>query len=222
MTIGALTLFSLEYPQQASQKEGLGFPVARMVVLMSFATAMLSGMAIGPYSGKETGELALMRELLDQLNPDDILLTDRYYCSYFMIALILERNIDFVARLHHARKQDAYRTKRLGKNDFLIEWQRPQRPEWMDKETYGRVPKSLTLRQVEVKVEEPGFRVESLVVVTTLIDEQLVAVIVGKRPNRVEPRAVKRRPKPIRYLTMKRDDARTLLLRGIDPYKKRK
>lgn len=53
-----------EYPQQASQADGLGLPVARMVVLLSLATAMVCGMAIGPYSGKETGELALMRQLL--------------------------------------------------------------------------------------------------------------------------------------------------------------
>ncbi len=158
------------YPQQAAQEEGLGFPIARMVVLLSLATAMLSGMAIGPYSGKETGELALMRQLLDQLDPNDILLADRYYCSYFMIALLLERNIDFVARLHHARKEDTYRIKRLGKNDHLIEWLRPPRPAWMDYETYARMPESLTLRQVEVNVAEPGSRVESLVVVTTLTD----------------------------------------------------
>ena len=71
------------YPQQASQQDGLGFPVSRMVVLLSLATAMVCGMAMGPCSGKETGELALMRELLDQLDPNDILLTDRYFCSYF-------------------------------------------------------------------------------------------------------------------------------------------
>ncbi|MGB6041610.1 MAG: IS4 family transposase [Pirellulales bacterium] len=318
-----------KYPQQASQEEGLGFPVARMVVLLSLATAMVCGMAIGPYSGKETGELALMRQLLDQLEAGDILLTDKYFCSYFMIALLLERNIDFVARLHHARKEDAYRTKRLGKKDHLIQWQRPAKPDWMDQETYDRMPASLTLRQVEVNVTEPGFRVESLVIVTTLSDVEtysrddiaelyhrrwlveldiraikctlgmdvlrckspemvrkeiwtcllaynlirrtmlqaaaaadlsprqlsfanamqtmaaswvvlpaidnsriayviamqiasLTSPLVGKRPNRIEPRAVKRRPKPMRLLNMTRDAAREKLLSGIDPYKRRR
>jgi hypothetical protein len=42
----------------------------------------------------------------------------------------------------------------------------------MDKETYRQMPESITLRQIEVKVQEPGFRVESLVVVTTLTDAQ--------------------------------------------------
>ena len=316
-----------EYPQQASQKEGLGFPVARMVLLLSLTTAMVSDMAIGPYSGKETGELALMRELLSQLDPNDILLADRYFCSYFMIALFLQGDVDFVARLHHARKEDAYRIKRLGKKDYLIEWPLPDKPEWMGQDTYNQMPKSLTLRQIEVNVEEPGFRVKSFIVVTTLTDVEtysrvdiaelyrqrwlveldiraikctlgmdvlrckspemvrkeiwtcllaynlirktmlqaakgtdlsprelsfsgaiqavaaswvviptldsstaavmitaqldgLTHSIVGNRPDRVEPRAVKRRPKPIRYLTMPRDKAKELLLSGIDPYKR--
>ncbi len=201
----------------------------------------------------------------------------------------------------------------------------------MDEETYNQMPESITLRQIEVKVEEPGFRVESFVVVTTLTDtkeytnddiaqlyrqrwhveldiraikctmgmdvlrcktpemvrkeiwtcllaynlirktmlqaalntnlsprqlsftnalqnmaaswvilptldnptitlmistqiESLASQIVGKpeRANRVEPRAVKRRPKPHRLLNMTREEARELLLRGVDPYEKQK
>jgi len=159
-----------EYPQQSAQKEGMGFPIARLVVLMSLATAMVCGMAIGPYSGKETGEMALMRELLGQLNPNDILLTDRYFCSYFMIAMLLDMHVDFVARLHHARKTDLCRTERLGKGDYLVVWTRPDRPDWMDAETYAQMPETITVRQIEVQVQEPGFRVESLTVVTTLTD----------------------------------------------------
>jgi putative transposase len=319
------------YPQSSSQKEGLGFPIARLVVLVSLATAMVCGMAVGPCSGKETGETALMRQLLDQLDPKDILLTDRYFCSYFMIALLLASNVDFVARLHQARKTDHQRAKRLGANDYLVVWTRPDRPDWMDQETYDQMPESLTLRQIDSKVTEPGFRVESLTVVTTLTDakdiprvdiaelyhkrwlveldirsikvslgmdvlrcktpemirkemwtcllaynlirktmlqaakrhklsprqlsfstaiqtlaaswvtlptldqptqdslieaqiDSLASQLVAKpeRANRIEPRAVKRRPKPHRLLTMPRDEAREKLLSGVDPYEKQK
>ena len=106
-----------EYPQQASQKEGLGFPTARMVVLVSLATAMVCGMAMEPLSGKETGESALMRQLVDQLDPNDILLADKYFCSYFMIAMLTLMNVDIVSRLHSFRKEDTCRIKRLGKGD---------------------------------------------------------------------------------------------------------
>lgn len=158
------------WPQQPQQADGLGFPILRIVVLLSLATAMVCGMALGPYAGKETSELALFRELLGQLAEGDILLADRYYCSYFQIALLLELGVDFVTRLHQHRTADFRRGQSLGRHDHLVTWTRPQRPTWMDVETYQRMPKSITLREIRVQVQEPGFRVESFVVVTTLVD----------------------------------------------------
>jgi hypothetical protein len=158
------------YPQPPCQAEGVGFPLARMVVLLSLATAMVTGMAIGPYAGKETGELALLRQLLDWLEPGAVLVADRYYCSYFMIAMLLELGIDFVARLHHARDVDLEHGQRLGQGDHLVTWQRPKRPEWMDEETYQRMPATLQVRALNVHVKQAGFRVEEFMVVTTLTD----------------------------------------------------
>jgi len=158
------------WAQQPQQAAGLGFPILRVVVLLSLATAMVCGMELGAYAGKETSELALFRELLGQLAEGDILLADRYYCSYFQIALLLELGVDLVTRLHQRRTADFRRGQSLGKHDHLLTWTRPQRPTWMDVETYQRMPKSITLREVRVEVQEPGFRVESFVVVTTLTD----------------------------------------------------
>jgi len=159
-----------EYPQHSAQEEGIGFPIARMVVLFSLATGMLCDMAMGRYQGKETGEPALFRELFERLKGNDIVLGDRCYCSYFMIALLRELGIDFVVRLHQRRTADFRRGQRLGKGDHLVEWIRPAKPSWMDQETYERMPKSIELREVLVEVDHPGFRTESLVVVTTLCD----------------------------------------------------
>lgn len=310
------------YPQHSAQKEGLGFPIIRIVVALSLATAMLCSAAMGPYSGKETGETALLREVLDQFEPGDILLADRYFCSFFMIALLLNGKCDFVTRLHQCRKTDFSRAERLGKGDYRVVWKRPEKPDWMDDATYQQMPQTLALRQVEVQVHQPGFRTESLVVVTTLLNAKkyrreeiaelyrrrwqveldieaikitlgmdvlrcrtpemvrkeiwtcllaynllrktmlqaarrsqlsprqlsfatavqtvaaswmtmlaasetsYVALVVaqidslaqqriGNRPNRVEPRAVKRRPKPHRLLTKPRKEAQAELLRGV-------
>jgi len=310
-----------EYPQHVAQKPGLGFPIVRLVVLLSLATAMVRDMALARYAGKETGETALFRELLDSVDPQGIILADRYYCSYFLIAMALLGHRDFVVRLHQCRKTDFARAKRLGKGDYLVTWARPQRPEWMDQATYEQIPETMTLRLVEIQVHEPGFRVESLTVVTTLLDSEqypsediadlyrrrwlaeldiraikkslgmdvlrcktpamvrkeiwtcllaynlirkamleaacqagrsprelsfatamqtigaswmilacggeglspslmaaqlasLAEQTVGNRPNRIEPRAVKRRPQPLALLTKPRDEAREELLRG--------
>jgi putative transposase len=158
------------YPQNPAQKEGLGFPVVRMVVLLSLATAMVGGMALGPYAGQDTGELALFRELLEQFREGDVLLADRHYCTYFMIALLLERRVDFVVRLHQRRAADFRHGQRLGKGDHLVLWMKPAKPEWMDQATYDRMPASIEVRELLVHVRQPGFRTESLVVVTSLSD----------------------------------------------------
>jgi putative transposase len=160
------------YPQSTSQKPGLGFPIVRMVVLLSLATGLLCDMALGPYAGKETGENALLRTLWDSLQPGDIFLADRLYCSYCLLALALLRNVDCVVRQHQRRKTDFRRGWCIAKGDHVVVWQRPQRPEWMDEATYATIPATLRLREIRVEVQEPGFRVEKLVVVTTLLDEK--------------------------------------------------
>jgi len=152
-----------EFPQSSSQKPGLGFPIIRMVVLLSLTTAMIQGMAMGPYAGKETGETALFRQLLGRLKTGDVVLADRYFCSYFMIALLIALGVDVVFRLHHLRR----RTFQRG-CDHVITWLRPQRPKWMDQETYERMPKSIQVREVHVQVSQSGFRVRSLILATSL------------------------------------------------------
>ena len=160
------------FPQQSCQKEGLGFPIARLVVVISLATAMVGGMSMGPYQGKETGELARLRELLDRFEAGDIALADKLYCAYFMIASLLEKEVDVVTLLHQSRDAGAEvrRGKRLGTGDYLMTWHRPDRPDWMDEETYAQMPEQLELRLVQVKITERGFRTKSLNIVTTLTD----------------------------------------------------
>jgi putative transposase len=158
------------YPQQTQQKKGIGFPIARLVVSLSLSMAMVSAAALGPYAGKETGESALLRPLLGRFGEGDLVLADRYYCSYFMICLLLESGLDFVVCLHQRRQADFRRGERLGKGDHLVAWTRPIRPAWMNQETYDRMPQSIRVREVQVHVNQPGFRTESLVVVSTLTD----------------------------------------------------
>ncbi len=185
------------YPQQAGQDEGLGFPIVRMVLLFSLATGMLCDMAMGPYQGKETGEPALFRELLDRLAEGDIVLADRYYCSYFMIALLMELGVDLVVRLHQRRTADFRRGRRPGKGDHLVEWKRPAKPSWMDQITYDKMPESIEVREVLVRVDQPGFRTESLVVVTTLCDaeeyaaEEIAELYRGRWLAELDIRAIK-------------------------------
>jgi putative transposase len=163
------------YPQLPSQKPGLGFPLVRLVLVVSLLTACVQDLAYGPYEGKETGETALFRTLLAEMVAGDVVVFDRYYCSYFMVALALRHGLDLVVRLHQRRVCDFRRGRRLGPGDHVVEWRRPERPEWMAAAEYATMPKTLTVREVFIKVEQPGFRTEALVVVTTLTDADAYA-----------------------------------------------
>jgi Transposase DDE domain len=163
------------YPQPTSQKKGLGFPMIRLVVLLTFATASLVGCAMGPYSGKETGETALFRSLLGQLRRGDIVVADRYYCSYWLLALLTAQGVDVCFRLHQLRKYDFRRGKRLGKGDHVVHWSKPKRPAWMDEETYAGLPDSLEVREVRAVVDNPGYRSKEILIATTLLDATVYA-----------------------------------------------
>ena len=308
-----------EYPQNHEQAPGVGFPIARLVVIFSLAVGSVLDLAISACQGKGTGELSLLRKLWHVLQAGEILLADRIYCGYFDIAELQLRKVDAVMRKHQMRLPTNFRSLRLGKDDHLVIWHKPQCPTWMDIETYNRMPDYLLLREIRVHVRVPGFRVRTMLLITTLLDAEeftrqdladlyrqrwdaeldlrslkvtlqmdilrcktpemvrkeiymhwlgynlvrqvmmrsaqlhdiaprqisfkgalqtinalrnkeidmqhndtavealLVAVAghrVGNRPNRLEPREVKRRPKPYKLLTEPRDVARSRLLAG--------
>jgi hypothetical protein len=160
------------YPQLGSQKAGLGFPIARIVVVFCLATGSVLEAAIGKCQGKRTGENTLFRSLWDHLEPEDIVLGDRYYCSYFDIAMLKRRGVDSVFRLHQRRPCDFRRGRRLGKEDQIVTWLRPQRPEWMDETTYAQIPETMEVRQVRIHVGTPGFRTRVIEIATTLLDPE--------------------------------------------------
>ena len=64
------------YPQPGSQAPGLGFPVARLVVVLSLACgAVLARRSVG-IKGKQTSEPMLFHGLYEHLERDDVVLAD--------------------------------------------------------------------------------------------------------------------------------------------------
>ena len=145
----------------------------RIVVLLCLATGAALELAIGPYRGKRSGELSLFRQWQQALEPGDILLGDRLFCTYCDLARLVARGVDAVVRLHSHRSADFRRGRRLGKDDHQVVWHKPDhRPEWLSSAEFAALRDELTVREVRVRVAIPGFRVRSLVVVTTLLDPE--------------------------------------------------
>jgi Transposase DDE domain len=122
------------YPQPRAQKRGLGFPIVRLVVIFSLSVGTVLDAAFNPYLGKETGETGMLRTLMYSLKRGDVLLGDRYFANYWLIALATLLGIEVVFRQHQLRKVDFRKGRRLGKNDHQITWTKPQRPKWMSQD----------------------------------------------------------------------------------------
>lgn len=160
------------YPQPGRQRAGCGFPTARVVVILSLTCGAVIAGAVGRLKGKRTGELALFDSLHETFSPGEVALADRYYCSYWEVALLGERGVDVVMRLHASRHVDFRRGQRLGRYDHRVSWSKPARPRWLDKARYEALPERITMRELRVSVTRPGFRTRSLVIVTTLLDAE--------------------------------------------------
>jgi putative transposase len=157
------------YPQPKSQKEGLGFPQVRLVGLFALASNGVVEVRWGPCQGKRTGETALLRDLFDQLRPGDVLVADRYYCSYFLIVLLKQLGVEVVFHLHQRRQHSFGKGQTLGEEDEVVVWQKPKQcPEWLTAETYAALPDTLAIRILGVTVPQRGFRVQHYLIATTL------------------------------------------------------
>jgi hypothetical protein len=161
ITLPDTAMNQAKYPQQSNQKAGLGFPIARLVGLLCASTGAVLDAAIGPYSGKTGSEHALFRQLLGSISARDLILADRYYCAYFVIALIQAQGADVLFQQHQRRHTDFRKGRRLGVRDHVVAWQKPKtHPDWMTREQYDAFPDTLEIREIKV---------HSKVLVTTLL-----------------------------------------------------
>jgi hypothetical protein len=155
------------YPQVGGQKRGCGFPTARITGIFSLITGSLMDLAIGPLS---IGETVLFHRIRDCLKSGDILLGDRYYCSYAEIAQLLRMGVYILFRLHQNRKLNFKKARKLGPGDYIFEWRKGVRPQWMSLEEFRSLPDILVVRVVQVICQIPGWRAKKIWIVTTLLD----------------------------------------------------
>ncbi len=159
------------YPQSKRQLPGCGFPLVRWVALFSLSTGALLDVVLG---NKHKSERSLFRKLWEQLKAGMIFLADRGFCDYVTVAVLLQRQVDTVLRLHASRPHDLRCGRRLGRGDRLVTWHKPaHQPKTVTKKIWRLLPAQLTLRLIAYPVSLPGYRTRRIFLVTTLLDPQL-------------------------------------------------
>jgi Transposase DDE domain len=159
------------YPQPVVQQDGIGFPLARVAVLLSLATGACHDLAIAPYAGKGTGETTLLRQMYDSLAPGDVVLADALFDNYFLVYELRERGIDIVARAQYQRVGSQVVQSRP--DGDIILWQRPNKPRGMTGEQYRKYPMSMLMRQVAVDARDKNNRPEQFHVISTILDASI-------------------------------------------------
>jgi hypothetical protein len=167
------------YPQPPKQKEGLGFPLARIGVLLSLATGACHNLAIAAYSGKGTGETNLFRRMYDTLKPGDVVLADALFDDYFIACELRQRDIDINIVAHAQYERVGSWTKESSADGDILVWQRPSKPRGMTGAQYRTYPKQLMMRQVTVDARDKNNRAKQFKVVTTILDVSIDAEQIG-------------------------------------------
>src|SRR5215469_14608405 len=182
------------YPRPPAQQPGLGFPLARILVLLSLATGAGHDLAIAPYEGKGTGETSLLRELYGALKPGDVVLADSLFDNYFLICELRRRGIDVVVRAQYERVGS--QVLRGGPDGEILLWRRPHKPRGMTGEQYRQYPEVLLVRPVTVEARDKENRAERFPVVTTILDASVDGAQIGdlyepRREGEVDIRSIK-------------------------------
>jgi putative transposase len=154
------------FPQHGKQAEGVGFPIMRCVFLSCLTTGMIHAFRHGAYKGKETGEMALARNVFPKLPEKSLLMGDCYFPSFFVLAMLLKQKHQGLFPSHFARAVDFRRGSQLGPKDHLVTWVKPNKPTWMSAEEYDDYPEEIEVREVDL-TKETGSK-KNFVVVTTM------------------------------------------------------
>ena len=181
------------FGQPGGQRPGCGFPVAKWVALFDLATGMLLRMTVSPL---RTHDMSKAAEVESGVEPGDVVVGDRGFCSYAHVALLAARSIHAVFRLHQKvlvdftpdRPLPTKRSRKAnpqglphsrwvrsnGKWDQVVIWFKPKRkPKWMAQENYDALPGEIKVRELRFKVSRRGFRVKEITLVTTLLDSEV-------------------------------------------------
>jgi hypothetical protein len=181
------------FGQPGAQKAGCGFPVAHWLVQTHAATGMILNMLAAPL---RTHDMSGVAKLHPALRADDLLVADRGFCSFAHLALLFQRGVHGLLRIHqrtivdftpgrahvmpskgskarHKGKPRSRWIKQLGATDQLVEWFKPvDPPKWMNAEQYAALPASIVIRELRYAIHQKGFRSKEITLVTTLLDAE--------------------------------------------------
>lgn len=145
------------YEYAPGQKPGCGFPTGKLLGLFNLFTGHIHQFVQGNW---KEHDISMARSVVAWMDEGDVVLADRGFCGWGLLALLARKNVHVVMRLHSARK-----TKASSES-----WAKPKRQETWEEELWDELPESLQVRIIRCSIEQPGMRTKQFTLVTTLLD----------------------------------------------------
>jgi hypothetical protein len=161
------------YPQPSGQGKGCGHPTMGIVGLLNLGHGGWDHFVTCPHTQHDSKAAVA---LIDHLEQGDLLLADRAFCTYELIARSLAQGAHVLMRLHQARSKalNWKKGKRISSYERLVTWRRPARPRGttLNKEEWNALPATLAVRIIKLGYENRDGKKGELIVVTTLTDSK--------------------------------------------------
>ncbi len=161
------------FPQPSSQSPGCGTPVMGICGLVNLSHGGWQTCVTAPHTHHESQSA---KPLLNHLKDNDLLLGDRAFCTYEMIALTRRQGANILMRLNGKREQhlDWRKGRKLNSYERIVSWKRPFRSAMphLSEEEWEQLPEQMEVRLIKLKFENRYGQKDNLVVATTLLDHE--------------------------------------------------
>lgn len=160
----------MAYPQPTTQKKGCGFPVMGVAAVLNHAHGGWEGYVTSLYTEHDH---KVAHRLLKHFQKGDLALADTAYSSYELIALLKIKEVHSLMPHHQARKIDFRRGKKIGGNQRLSTWIKPNNQpnkSNLSKQEWAELPETMEMRIIRFWYKNKEGKLCRKHLVTTLLD----------------------------------------------------
>lgn len=161
----------LAFPQPSNQKPGCGFPVLQFGALLNLCNGAWEQFVV---SEMTVHDHKLLDAMLPYIGRNEVLLGDRAFCSYEMMARTAALGAWMLARLHQMRKTDWRKGTKAGPNQRIVTWRKPTQPKGscLTREQWALLPDQLQVRLIKVRAKDRNGRLKTMFLATNLLDTE--------------------------------------------------
>ncbi len=157
------------FPQPSNQQPGCGFPVLQFAGLINLCNGAWEQFVV---SEMTVHDHKLLDSMMPFIEPNEVLVADRAFCSYEMLARVSARQSWMVARLHQMRKMDWRKGKKAGPNQRIVIWHKSQQPKGscLSREEWAQLPEEMQVRVIRIRGVGRDGKPKTMFLATTLLD----------------------------------------------------